>query len=102
MITDSYKEPAMGCTDRVRFLAGARDFSLLHSVQDSTEAHPASYPVDNGVLFPEDKVASHFSWRVKWLQREADHSFPSSAEVKNCGAIPPLLTYISMECWSGN
>jgi hypothetical protein len=27
---------------------------------------------------------------VKWQGREADHSPPSNAEVKNGGAIPPL------------
>jgi hypothetical protein len=27
---------------------------------------------------------------VKWQGHEADHSTPSSAEVKNGGAIPPL------------
>jgi hypothetical protein len=27
---------------------------------------------------------------VKRQVREADHSFPSSAEVKNCGAVPPF------------
>jgi hypothetical protein len=28
---------------------------------------------------------------IKQQGREADHSYPSSAEVKNGGAIPPLL-----------
>jgi hypothetical protein len=32
---------------------------------------------------------------VKRLGREADHSPPSSAEVKNGGAIPPLPTMSS-------
>jgi hypothetical protein len=31
-----------------------------------------------------------FSLGVKWLGCEADHSPPSSAEVKNGGAVPPL------------
>jgi hypothetical protein len=31
-----------------------------------------------------------FSLGVNWLDFEADHSPPSSAEVKNNGAIPPL------------
>jgi hypothetical protein len=33
----------------------------------------------------------------KWPVREADQSPPSSAEVKNCGAIPPFL-YTSSWC----
>jgi hypothetical protein len=50
-------------------------FSLLHSVQTGSGAHPASYPMCTG---------------VKRLGREADHLNPSSAEVKNGGAIPPF------------
>jgi hypothetical protein len=35
----------------VRFPAGERDFSLLHSVETDSEAHPASYPmVTDGYL----------------------------------------------------
>jgi hypothetical protein len=29
---------------KLQLLAGARHFSLLHSIQSSSEAHPASYP----------------------------------------------------------
>jgi hypothetical protein len=36
--------------------------------------------------------------RVKRPGREADHSLPSSGEVKNCGAIPPLPR---MSAWLG-
>jgi hypothetical protein len=35
-------------------------------------------------------VSGALSLGAKWLRREADHSPPSSAEVKNGGAIPPL------------
>jgi hypothetical protein len=70
----------MGWAAGVRFFAGARDFSLLHSVQTGSGVHPASYP--NGTV--------GFSPGVKRQGREADHSPPSSAEVKNGGAIPPL------------
>jgi hypothetical protein len=41
---------------------------------------PASYPVGTGGSFPEFKAAG----------RETDHSPPSSAEVKNTGAVDPL------------
>jgi hypothetical protein len=43
-------------------------------------AHPASYTMDNAGFFPG----------VKRPGSESDNSPPSSAEVKNDGAIPPL------------
>jgi hypothetical protein len=52
---------------RARFLAGARDFALLHNVQ-----------TDSG------------RWE-KRQEREADYSSSSSVEVKNGGAIPPVF-----------
>jgi hypothetical protein len=58
---------------RVRFLAGAENFSLYHRVQNGSGAHPASYPMGTRGSFPG----------VKWARCKADHSFPSSAEVKN-------------------
>jgi hypothetical protein len=59
---------------RVRFPARAGNFSLHHRVQNGSEAHPASYPVGTGSSFPG----------VKRPGREADHSPPSSTEVKEC------------------
>lgn len=41
----------------VPFPQGATDLSLLHNVQTSLEAHPASYPVDNGGSFSWVKAA---------------------------------------------
>jgi hypothetical protein len=66
-----------GLDDRysgVRFPAGAGNFSLNHRVQKGSGAQPASYPMGTRGSFPG----------VKWLRREADHSHPSSAEVKEC------------------
>jgi hypothetical protein len=57
---------------RVRFPAGAGNFSLHHRVQTGSGAHPASYPMGTRAL----------SLGVKRLGREADHSPPSSVEVK--------------------
>jgi hypothetical protein len=54
---------------RVRFPAGAGNFSLHHRLQNGSGAHPASYPMGTRGSFPV---------------READHSPPSSAEVKEC------------------
>jgi hypothetical protein len=58
---------------RVRFPVGAGNFSLHHRVQNGSGAHPASYPMVPGAL----------SLGVKRPGREADHSPPFSAEVKN-------------------
>jgi hypothetical protein len=41
----------------VQFLTGARDFSLIHSVETSFEAHPISHAMGAGGYFSGDKVA---------------------------------------------
>jgi hypothetical protein len=64
----------------VKSPAGAREFSLLHSVQTGSGAHPASYPNGTWGSIPG----------VKRKGYEADHSPPPSAEVKNGEDIPPL------------
>jgi hypothetical protein len=56
----------------VWFPAGAENFSLHHRLQNGSGTHPASYPMGTRGSFPG----------VKRLGREADHSPPSSAEVK--------------------
>jgi hypothetical protein len=57
---------------RVRFPAGAGNFSLLHRVQNGSGAHPASYPMGTRGSFLGDKGAGAWSWPLT----------PSSAEVK--------------------
>jgi hypothetical protein len=42
---------------RVRFPAGAGNFSLHHRVQTGSVAHPASYPTATRGSFPRGKVA---------------------------------------------
>jgi hypothetical protein len=37
---------------RVRFPAGAGNFSLHHRIQNDSRAHPASYPVGTRGSFP--------------------------------------------------
>jgi hypothetical protein len=71
----------------VLFPAGTREFSLLHRVHTCSGAHPASYPKNVGAPV------------VKRLGREAEHSPPSSAEVKYDGAIPSLP---NMSSWLGS
>jgi hypothetical protein len=61
---------ATGWTALVRFPVGAKDFSLLHSVQTGSGAHLTSYPMGTRGPFPG----------VKNSEREADH-ITSSAEV---------------------
>jgi hypothetical protein len=59
---------------RIRLPVGTGNFSLHHRVQNGSGAHPASYTMGTGAI----------SLRVKRPGREADHSPPSSAEVKEC------------------
>jgi hypothetical protein len=42
---------------RVRFPAGAGNFSLRHRVRNSSVAHPASYPMGTRDSFPGGKAA---------------------------------------------
>jgi hypothetical protein len=58
-----------------------QNFTLLHSVQTESGAHPASYPIAIDVL----------SSGVKRPGREADHSPPLTTKGKNGGDITPLL-----------
>jgi hypothetical protein len=57
---------------------------ILHSVQTGSGAHPASFSTGIEII----------SQGVKRPGREADHSPPTSAEIKNGGAIP-LLPHVS-------
>jgi hypothetical protein len=59
--------------DGVRSLIGAEDFSSSPCVQTGSGAHTASYPMITGGPFPGGKARPG---------RDADHSSPSSAEVK--------------------
>jgi hypothetical protein len=63
--------------------AGAGNFSLHHSVQNGSEAHPASYATGTRGSFPEIKRPGH----------EADHSPPSGARAKSAwsyNSTPPI------------
>jgi hypothetical protein len=59
---------------RIRFPAGAGNFSLHHRVHNGSGAHPASYPMGTRGSFPGAKAAGTWSWPLT----------PSSAEVKEC------------------
>jgi hypothetical protein len=72
---DSSVCTAMGWTAGVRLSAGEINFSLLHSMQTVSGAHPVSYLMGTG---------------VEWSGREANHSHQCSAEVKNGGTMPTL------------
>jgi hypothetical protein len=58
----------------VRSPTVAEDFSSSPCVQTGSGSHPASYLMDTGGPFPSGKALTG---------RDADHSPPSSAEVKN-------------------
>jgi hypothetical protein len=66
---------ATSWTAGVRFLARTRNFSLVHSVQTGFGVQPASFPMGSGGFFTGGKAAE---------------VSPSSAEIKNGGAIPAL------------
>jgi hypothetical protein len=69
-----------GLDDRGSIPCRGKRFSPLRSVQTDSGAHAVSYPMG---------AAGYFSG-VKWPRRKTDYSPPSSAKVKNGGAIPPL------------
>jgi hypothetical protein len=70
-IAQCYSAGLRAARSGVRVPAGVGNFSLYHRVQSGSGAHPDSYPMGTGGSFPEGKAA------------EANHSPPSSAEVKN-------------------
>jgi hypothetical protein len=45
-------------------LAGAGSFSLLHHIQPSSGAHPASYPMGTRGCFPGGKAVRVWSWQL--------------------------------------
>jgi hypothetical protein len=59
---------------RIRVPARAGTFSIHHRVQTDSESHPAPYPMGTRI----------FSLGVKRPVCEADHTPPSSTEVKEC------------------
>jgi hypothetical protein len=66
---------------RVRFPAGAGNFSIHHRVQNGSGTHPASYPMGT---------------RGSFLGGETDHSPSSSVEVKNAWSYtstPPICLH---------
>jgi hypothetical protein len=82
LLNDSYTRssgsivPDYGLDDRAIEVRSptVADFSSSPCVQTGSGAHPASYPMGTGGSFPGGKAR---------LGHDADHSPPSSAEVKN-------------------
>jgi hypothetical protein len=60
-------------------------FFPSHRFQTGSGAHPASYPTGIGSLFG-----------VKRPEREADHSSPSSTEIKNVWRYTSTPPYVFM------
>jgi hypothetical protein len=79
MTAHSVQRPGYGLDSLGSISAISSDFYLSRCVQHSCGTHPASYAMDTRVTFTG----------VKRSGREADHSSPSSAEVRDVGAIPP-------------
>jgi hypothetical protein len=89
-------DSSIGIVTRVRsesefdyFLVGARYFSVLHTIQIGSGAHPASCTLGTRGCFFGLKQQGH----------EADHSPPPSAKVKNGGAIPPFPYMYVFMAW---
>jgi hypothetical protein len=76
-ITQWYSAGLLAGWSKVRLPAGGGNFSLHHRFQTGSGAHPASFQWVSGALF----------LRVKRPVREADHSPPTSAEVKEWVAL---------------
>jgi hypothetical protein len=77
-----------GLDDRGSIPTESEDFSSSLCVQTGSGAHQASCTMGTGVPFPGGKARPG---------RDADHSPPSSAEVKN-ECIYPLTPCASMAC----
>jgi hypothetical protein len=87
-IAQSLERRATGWTAKVRFPAGEGYFPFLHRAQIDSGGDWVSIQRVQEALSPE----------VKKLGCEAGHPPPSSVEVKNGGAIPPLP---STSQWGG-
>jgi hypothetical protein len=85
---DSSVDIVTGYTRGVRFPTGTRGF--LFSI--------ASRPALGSNQPPVEWVQGAISLKIKWLEREADHSPPSRVKVKNGGAILPLLHMSQAQC----
>jgi hypothetical protein len=77
------RDSSVGIKTATNWIAGVdyrQEYFFLHIVQTAFGAHPASYITCSG-----GSVSG-----IKRPRRETDYSSPSSVEVKNGGAIPPL------------
>jgi hypothetical protein len=61
---------------------------LFHRVQNSSEAHPASYPMDTRGSFPGGKAAGAWSWPLTFFQCRGQ---------RMCGAIPQFPRVVTGE-----
>jgi hypothetical protein len=85
-ISQSVHRRATGWKAGVLLQAEARHFTLLHTVQIGSEAHPAPYQMGTtGAGYYQE-----LSPEVKRPGRETNHSPLSSAKVKKGGTISPL------------
>jgi hypothetical protein len=73
-----------------RWFLNVWDFSLHHVVKTGSRAHPASYVMG---------IEGYFSGRIKQPGREADHSPPTSVEIKNTWIYTPTPAYDFMMSW---
>jgi hypothetical protein len=74
--------------DRGSIPGSDKDVPLRHNVQTGSGVHPASCPVSN----------SGYILGVTRPEREGNHAFPSSAEVKNSWSYTSIALYVFMAC----
>jgi hypothetical protein len=60
-----------GRGSRVRFPAGAGNFSLHHRVQNGSGAPPTSYPRGTGGSFPGGKAAGAWTWPLTYIYTQS-------------------------------
>jgi hypothetical protein len=79
LVQSVYRPTGYTLDSRGSFTGRDKCFSLVHSVQNVFEAHQASYQMYIGRSFQKG-----------FNQPETDQSTPSSSQIENSGAIPPL------------
>jgi hypothetical protein len=65
---------------RGSILVRGKRFSLIHSIQTSSGAHPASYPMGTGVSFPAGKAGGPWGWPLTsiWCRNQEWWSYTTT------------------------
>jgi hypothetical protein len=88
ILTENFRG-LVGATTRLR-VGRPRSWGSIRGRGKTFSFSITSGPALGSTLPPTRRVPTAVSPGIKWQGREADHSLPSSAKLKNDGAIPPL------------